>query len=118
MKKEIGLATPTFGHAGDGNLHVHIMYNRANKAEAKRAKAGITKLMQKVVELGGVITGEHGIGLAKIPFMQMQHSKAEIAAMQAVKAALDPKGFLTRETSLESWRLIEPVKVKLPWDHR
>ena len=120
LKKEIGLATPTFGHAGDGNLHVHIMYNRANKAEAKRAKAGITKLMQKVVELGGVITGEHGIGLAKIPFMQMQHSKAEIAAMQAVKAALDPKGILNPGKLFESFEVWdhEPVKVKLPWDHR
>ena len=42
--KEIGLATPTYGHAGDGNLHVHIMYNRSNKDEARKAKIGIKKL--------------------------------------------------------------------------
>ena len=65
LKKEIGLATPTFGHAGDGNLHVHIMYNRSNADERKRAKKGIVKLMRHVVSLGGSITGEHGIGLAK-----------------------------------------------------
>ena len=65
LKKEIGLATPTFGHAGDGNLHVHIMYNRSKPEEIDKAKVGIQKLMQKVVDLGGVITGEHGIGLAK-----------------------------------------------------
>ncbi|MFU8848192.1 MAG: FAD-binding oxidoreductase [Opitutales bacterium] len=120
LKKEIGLATPTFGHAGDGNLHVHIMYNRGSKAEADKAKAGIKHLMQKVIDLGGVITGEHGIGLAKIPFMPMQHSREEIAAMRAVKAALDPKGILNPGKMFESFEVWahEPVDVRLPWDHR
>ena len=120
LKKEIGLATPTFGHAGDGNLHVHIMYNRSSKADAKKAKAGIKKLMQKVVDLGGVITGEHGIGLAKAPFMSMQHSAAEIAAMRSVKNALDPKGILNPGKIFEPFEVWEhePVEVSLPWDHR
>jgi glycolate oxidase len=120
LKKEIGLATPTFGHAGDGNLHVHIMYNRASAADAAKAKAGIRKLMQKVVDLGGVITGEHGIGLAKVPFMAMQHSQAEIAAMRAVKDALDPKGILNPGKIFEPFEVWDhaPVEVVLPWDHR
>jgi glycolate oxidase len=120
LKKEVGLATPTFGHAGDGNLHVHIMYNRGSKVDAKKAKVGITKLMKKVVELGGVITGEHGIGLAKIPFMSIQHSKAEIAAMRSVKDALDPKGILNPGKIFEPFEVWQhtPVEVKLPWDHR
>lgn len=120
LKKEIGLATPTFGHAGDGNLHVHIMYNRASKADAKKAKSGIRKLMQKVVDLGGVITGEHGIGLAKAPFMSMQHSAAEISAMLAVKKALDPLGILNPGKIFEPFEVWdhELVDVKLPWDHR
>jgi len=120
LKKEIGLATPTFGHAGDGNLHVHIMYNRGSKADARKAKAGIKKLMQKVVDLGGVITGEHGIGLAKIPFMSMQHSKAELAAMRSVKAALDPEGILNPGKMFEPFEVWEhePVDVRLPWDHK
>lgn len=120
LKKETGLATPTFGHAGDGNLHVHIMYDRGSKTEAKKAKAGIQQLMQKVVDLGGVITGEHGIGLAKIPFMAMQHSPAEIKAMRAVKAALDPKGLLNPGKIFEPFEVWdhEPVDVRLPWDHR
>ena len=120
LKKEIGLATPTFGHAGDGNLHVHIMYNRASKSDAKKAKAGIRKLMQKVVDLGGVITGEHGIGLAKVPFIGMQHSKAEIAAMLQVKKALDPLGILNPGKIFEPFEVWdhELVDVRLPWDHR
>jgi len=120
LKKEIGLATPTFGHAGDGNLHVHIMYDRGDGDQARKAKVGIRKLMQKVVDLGGVITGEHGIGLAKIPFMSMQHTAAEIAAMRSVKDALDPKGILNPGkifAPFEVWDH-EPVEVELPWDHR
>ena len=119
LKKEIDLATPTFGHAGDGNLHVHIMYNRANKSEKKRAQRGIVLLMKKVVALGGSITGEHGIGLAKSPFMKFQHSKSEIQAMEAVRSALDPNG------NLNPGKIFEPFEVwkhstidkKLPWDH-
>jgi len=120
LKKEIGLATPTFGHAGDGNLHVHIMYNRASQRDAKKAKAGIQKLMQKVVDLGGVITGEHGIGLAKAPFMAMQHTPSEIAAMRAVKKALDPLGILNPGKIFEAFEVWdhELVDVQLPWDHR
>ena len=120
LKKEIGLATPTFGHAGDGNLHVHIMYNRASKEDAAKAKAGIQKLMQKVVDLGGVITGEHGIGLAKAPFMALQHTPPEIAAMRAVKKALDPLGILNPGKIFEAFEVWdhELVDVTLPWDHR
>ncbi|MEM8867938.1 MAG: FAD-linked oxidase C-terminal domain-containing protein [Verrucomicrobiota bacterium] len=120
LKKEIGLDTPTFGHAGDGNLHVHIMYNRGNKADAEKAKAGITKLMQKVVDLGGVITGEHGVGLAKASFMNLQHSRAEISAMLAVKQALDPQGLLNPGKIFEPFEVWnhELVEVTLPWDHR
>ncbi|MFT4901368.1 MAG: glycolate oxidase [Lentimonas sp.] len=120
LKDEIGLATPTFGHAGDGNLHVHIMYNRDSKSDAAKAKAGIQKLMQKVVDLGGVITGEHGVGLAKAPFLSMQHTPAEIAAMRAVKDALDPKGILNPGKVFEPFEVWDHtlVKVKLAWDHR
>ena len=120
LKKETGLATPTFGHAGDGNLHVHIMYNRSNPEEIIKAKDGIKKLMQKVVDLGGVITGEHGIGLAKTPFMELQHSATEIATMRAVKEVLDPKNILNPGKIFEPFEVWdhEFENIKLPWDHR
>ncbi len=120
LKKEIGLPTPTFGHAGDGNLHVHIMYNRGSREECRRARAGIQKLMRKVVDLGGAITGEHGIGLAKTPFMGMQHTKSELAAMRAIKNALDPKGILNPGKIFDPFEVWNhtPMEVKLPWDRR
>lgn len=119
LKKEIGLATPTFGHAGDGNLHVHIMYNRSSVNERKRAKKGIVKLMKYVVSLGGSITGEHGIGLAKVPFMKLQHSKEAIEAMRSVKDALDPKGILNPGKIFHPFEVwdYETVDEKMPWDH-
>ena len=120
LKKETGLATPTFGHAGDGNLHVHIMYDRADAAQCRKAREGIGRLMAKVVELGGVITGEHGIGLAKSPFLRLQHNRAELEAMLAVKQALDPKGILNPGKIFEPFEVWkhELTDVKLPWDHR
>jgi glycolate oxidase len=118
LKKEIGLPTPTFGHAGDGNLHVHIMYDRGDAAQRLKAKVGIRRLMRKVVELGGVITGEHGIGLAKSTFLPLQHNKAELEAMRAVKQALDPKGILNPGKIFEPFEVWnhQPVEVRMPWD--
>lgn len=119
LKKEIGLATPTFGHAGDGNLHVHIMYNRSSVSERKRAKKGILGLMKYVVSLGGSITGEHGIGLAKVPFMKLQHSKEAIEAMRSVKDALDPNDILNPGKIFHPFEVWDypTVEKKMPWDH-
>ena len=76
--------------------------------------------MEKVVALGGAITGEHGIGLAKTPFLRLQHTKAEIDTMKAIKHALDPNNILNPGKIFdpyEVWKK-EPVKVHLPWDHQ
>jgi glycolate oxidase len=120
LRETIGLATPTFGHAGDGNLHVHIMYNRNDPDHVAKAMAGIHQLMQSVVKLGGVISGEHGIGLAKSSFFDLQHTPAEIAAMQAVKNALDPRGILNPGKVFKPFAVWNesPVNVTMPWDHR
>ena len=119
LQEEFGLPTPTFGHAADGNFHVHIMYDDANKQASEKARIAIRKLMEHVIELGGAISGEHGIGLAKTPFFALQHSEAEIRAMQAVKKALDPANILNPG---KIWDLSEPwtfprEDVRLPWDH-
>ena len=114
----IGLATPTFGHAADGNFHIHIMYNRDDPEQCRRAEAGIQLMMEKVVELGGAITGEHGIGITKSPFLRLQHTEAEIAAMLAIRRALDPNGILAPGQIFDVTNIWEhrPVQVTLPWD--
>jgi len=118
LRAESGLAIPTFGHLGDGNLHVNIMYHQADRRECRAAERAVQRLMEKVVALGGAISGEHGIGLAKSPFLRLQHGPAEVAAMQAVKQALDPNGILNPGKIFEPFRVWEHprVTVRLPWD--
>jgi glycolate oxidase len=118
VRDRVGLATPTFGHAADGNFHVHIMYDRDNPEHCRKAEQAIYEVMKKVVELGGAITGEHGIGIAKSPFLRLQHSSAEIGAMLAVKRALDPNNILAPGQIFEPLNVWEhrPVKVTLDWD--
>ncbi len=120
LKRDFGLATPTFGHIADGNFHVHIMFNREDKKQARQAEKAIHALMKKVVALGGAISGEHGIGLAKTPFLRLQHNRAEIEAMKAIKNALDPNNILNPGKIFDPYQVWkkEPVKVRLPWDHR
>lgn len=120
ITEETGLATPIFGHAADGNLHVHIMYRRADARERAAAQTAIRRVMETVVALDGAITGEHGIGLSKSPFLALQHAPAEIAAMRAVKRALDPQDILGRGkifTPFNVWDCV-PVDVVLPWDKK
>lgn len=120
LRKSSGLAIPSFGHLADGNLHVNIMYHKADPAECKAAEEAVQTLMETVVSLDGAISGEHGIGLAKSPFLHLQHCPAQIAAMKAVKNALDPKGILNPGKLFEPfevWRH-ERLQVKLPWDHK
>lgn len=119
LKKLTGLATPTFGHVADGNFHVHLMFNHKDPKQRKSAERGVRLLMEKVVELGGAITGEHGIGLAKSPFMQLQHSTAEIDAMKKIKAALDPNNILNPGKMFEPfemWKHPRDYKTRFPWD--
>jgi glycolate oxidase len=120
LKRESGLHIPTFGHLQDGNLHVNIMYHKAIPAECRAAEKAVQRLMETVVAFGGAISGEHGIGLAKTPFLRIQHSPAQIRAMQAVKNALDPRGILNPGKMFERFEVWKypRLEVKLPWDHK
>lgn len=120
LRKSSRLPIPTFGHLADGNLHVNIMYHRDSRSEYLRAEKAVATLMRKVVSLGGAISGEHGIGLAKSPFLGFQHSPAQIKAMQAVKHALDPRGILNPGKMFELFKVWEHprLKIDLPWDHK
>ena len=120
LHKTTGLATPTFGHAADGNFHVHLMFHRDNDDERKRAQEGLQALMEKVVSLGGAISGEHGIGLAKSAFFELQHRPAEIATMRAIKRTFDPNNILNPGKIFEPFPVWEctPADVHFPWDHK
>ena len=119
LRRESGLSIPTFGHLGDGNLHVNIMYHKDVPSECRAAERAVKRLMSTVVALGGAISGEHGIGLAKTPFLRMQHPPAAVRAMKAVKDALDPRGILNPGKMFDIFKVWESTRldVRLPWDH-
>ena len=88
------LTVASFGHAGDGNIHVNLMVNPADADELQRARDAERQLFERVVALEGSISGEHGIGFAKAPYLAIELSEVEIALMKRVKAAFDPAGIL------------------------
>ncbi|MCJ7684186.1 MAG: hypothetical protein MUO68_07820, partial [Desulfobacteraceae bacterium] len=85
---------PTVGHAGDGNLHPVICFDGTDPQEVKRVEEASTELFEKVIELGGTLTGEHGIGLAKIPFMGLEHDEISMDIMRSIKRLFDPNNIL------------------------
>ena len=94
LKARYQLRIACFGHAGDGNIHVNLMVNRTDEAERARAKEAERVLFECVIALEGSISGEHGIGFAKAPYLPMELSPDAIALMKRVKAAFDPNGIL------------------------
>jgi glycolate dehydrogenase FAD-linked subunit len=94
IRQEFRLRIPCFGHAGDGNIHVNMMLNPEDADEIARAHAAERVLFEGVVALEGSISGEHGIGFSKMPFIPLELSADEIALMKRVKAAFDPHGIL------------------------
>ncbi len=88
---EQGLLAPIFGHVGDGNFHALILVDPADAAEVERAEAAAHRLAERAIAMHGSCTGEHGIGLTKQHYMAVEHGANAVDAMQAIKAALDPK---------------------------
>ncbi|CAM3766457.1 glycolate oxidase subunit GlcD [Mesobacillus zeae] len=84
----------TFGHAGDGNLHPTCPTDSRDKEEMERVEKAFEEIFVKAVELGGTITGEHGVGVMKAPYLELKLGKEGIAAMKAVKTALDPNNIM------------------------
>jgi glycolate oxidase len=94
LKRDYELRIACFGHAGDGNIHVNLMVPRTDPHAMDRAHRAERKLFEEVVALEGSISGEHGIGFAKAPYLGIELSPEEIALMKRVKAAFDPNGIL------------------------
>lgn len=94
LRRDYHLRIPAFGHAGDGNIHVNIMIDPDNGDEAVRAQHAVRDLFTGVIALEGSISGEHGIGFSKAPYLGLELSDDVIALMQRVKQAFDPHGIL------------------------
>lgn len=88
------LMVGTFGHMGDGNLHPTFLTNEKDQAEMHRVELALDEIVTETLRLGGTITGEHGVGLAKKVFLKRQLGDATHALLAQVKKALDPQGIL------------------------
>jgi glycolate oxidase len=84
----------TFGHAGDGNLHPTCLTDSRNHDEIERVEKAFEEIFQKAIELGGTITGEHGVGVMKAPYLEWKLGEAGIAAMKAIKDSFDPNNIM------------------------
>lgn len=89
-----GLKVPTFGHAGDGNLHVNVMLDRDKRDQVMRADALVGELFAETLRLGGTISGEHGIGITKLPFLSDQIGPDGLVVQNRIKQAFDPQSLM------------------------
>jgi len=94
LKTKYALPIPSFGHVGDGNIHVNIMVAPDDPDAVARAREAEAELFRGVVSLGGAISGEHGIGFTKAAYLGLGVDDVTIALMRRVKAAFDPQGLL------------------------
>jgi glycolate oxidase len=81
-----------YGHAGDGNMHVNFLWD--DESERPAVDRSIDRIMRYVIELGGTLTGEHGIGVSKAAYLPLEQSQELIALQQDIKRVFDPRGLL------------------------
>ena len=94
ISKKYDLLILNFGHAGDGNLHPNIMYDRSDPDQVARLEPLLFDLHKLACDLGGTLTGEHGIGITKAKYMTLEHDPVALRVMRSLKKALDPNDIL------------------------
>jgi len=94
IQKTSGLKVVSFGHAGDGNIHCNIMYNKTDKSELERAEKAVDELFDATLNLGGTITGEHGVGMTKMKYLIQEIGPTQIELMKGIKKVFDPQNIL------------------------
>jgi glycolate oxidase len=94
IARKYNLQIATFGHAGDGNLHPQILYDGYDPDQVKQTEAASGELFKLAIDLGGTLTGEHGIGLSKAPYMTLEHDPVAMDVMRSLKRMLDPNNIL------------------------
>jgi len=94
IRRDSGLPVACFGHAGDGNIHVNLMLDPLQPDATARGERAVRTLFEGVVALEGSISGEHGIGFSKAPYLSIELSPTEISLMRSIKQVFDPHGVL------------------------
>jgi glycolate oxidase len=94
LSEKTGISIVNFGHAGDGNIHVNLMVDRTNEEEYRRAESLAREIFRVTIDLGGTISGEHGVGITKSPYIGMEIKKRELELMRGIKNLFDPKNIL------------------------
>jgi glycolate oxidase len=94
--QKYGLPFVVFGHAGDGNLHPRIMYDPADPDQVKHVNQAVAEIFRLTCDLGGTLTGEHGVGLSKAPYMTWEHDPLALEMMRGIKRLFDPNNILNR----------------------
>ena len=94
VSQKYGVVIPCFGHTGDGNVHTNVMVDGSNQEELEKGHRAIEEIFKITVELGGTLSGEHGIGLSKAPFMHLAFSQEEMQLFRTIKKAFDPNNIL------------------------
>lgn len=94
LSGDTGIKIVNFGHAGDGNIHVNLMVDRNNKEELDKANELVKEIFRITLELGGTISGEHGIGLTKLNYISMEIQPEELELMKKIKSVFDPNNIL------------------------
>ncbi len=89
-----GVLIPTFGHAGDGNLHVNVMYDASNPEQNRQAHQAVTDVFAQVLKVGGSLSGEHGVGVAKLGYVGAELDPVAMELMRGIKRVFDPAGIL------------------------
>ena len=89
-----GFKVPCFGHAGDGNIHVNVMVDGSSEEELEKGHQSIEEIFKMVVDMGGTLSGEHGIGTSKAPFMGIAFNDEEITLFKDLKKSFDPNNIL------------------------
>ncbi len=94
FRRKTGLQIVSFGHAGDGNIHFNIMLDRTDATTLKKAEAAVEEVFRQTLAFGGTISGEHGVGVTKAPYLSLELGPEEISLMKRIKKAFDPNGIL------------------------
>ncbi len=94
IEKATGLKVVSFGHAGDGNIHCNIMYDRSDPAQALKSEQAVSDLFHATLDLGGTITGEHGVGITKKKYLPREIDAVQMELMKGIKKVFDPFNIL------------------------